>query len=81
MLVADLTDQQRIDIITVLDMVRERSEGNHEAVLTASPRARSVRLTQERDHSLGGPALRRGEAVVNAGPRPTDGAVLRKGHR
>jgi ubiquinone/menaquinone biosynthesis C-methylase UbiE len=36
MLVADLTDRQRMDIITVLDgMVRERSGGNSEAVLTA----------------------------------------------
>jgi hypothetical protein len=36
MLVADLTDRQRMDIITVLDgMVRERSGGNREAVLTA----------------------------------------------
>lgn len=36
MLVADLTDRQRRDIVTVLDgMVRERSEGNREAVLTA----------------------------------------------
>jgi ubiquinone/menaquinone biosynthesis C-methylase UbiE len=36
MLVADLTDQQRADIIQVLDgMVRERSGGNGPAVLTA----------------------------------------------
>ncbi|HEX6335827.1 MAG TPA: methyltransferase domain-containing protein [Jiangellaceae bacterium] len=36
MLVADLTGRQRMDIITVLDgMVRERSGGNREAVLTA----------------------------------------------
>jgi ubiquinone/menaquinone biosynthesis C-methylase UbiE len=36
MLVADLTDHQRMDIITVLDgMVRERSGVNREAVLTA----------------------------------------------
>jgi ubiquinone/menaquinone biosynthesis C-methylase UbiE len=36
MLVADLTDQQRMDIITVLDgIVRERSGGDREAVLTA----------------------------------------------
>jgi hypothetical protein len=36
MLVADLTDQQRADIIRVLDgMVRERSGGNGPAVLTA----------------------------------------------
>ena len=35
-LVADLTDQQRADIIQVLDgMVRERSGGNGPAVLTA----------------------------------------------
>ena len=36
MLVADLTDRQRADIIQVLDgMVRERSGGNGPAVLTA----------------------------------------------
>jgi ubiquinone/menaquinone biosynthesis C-methylase UbiE len=36
MLVADLTDQQRADIIRVLDgMVRERSDGSGSAVLTA----------------------------------------------
>jgi hypothetical protein len=36
MLVADLTDGQRADIIRVLDgMVRERSGGNGSAVLTA----------------------------------------------
>ena len=36
MLVADLTDRQRADIIRVLDgMVRERSGGNGPAVLTA----------------------------------------------
>jgi len=36
MLVADLTDRQREDIIRVLDgMVRERSGGNGPAVLTA----------------------------------------------
>jgi hypothetical protein len=36
MLVADLTDQQREDIIRVLDgMVRERSDGSGSAVLTA----------------------------------------------
>ena len=36
MLVADLTDRQREDIIQVLDgMVRERSGGNGPAVLTA----------------------------------------------
>jgi ubiquinone/menaquinone biosynthesis C-methylase UbiE len=36
MLVSDLTDQQRSDVIEVLDrMVRERSDGNGPAVLTA----------------------------------------------
>ena len=36
MLVADLTDRQREDIVQVLDgMVRERSGGNGPAVLTA----------------------------------------------
>ena len=36
MLVAELTDEQRADIIQVLDgMVRERSGGNGPAVLTA----------------------------------------------